>query len=84
MKVIKISPKISAKTMLMIKPIILTPNSRKTKKRQNVVGFGSKILKFCLRIQIFVQMSEKEVLFAKFVTMILNVVKCNQNEPKCI
>ena len=75
---------ISAKTMLMTKPIILTPYSHKTKKRQNIVGFGSKILKFCLRIQIFAQMSEKEVLFAKFMTMILNVVKCNQNEPKCI
>ena len=80
MKVIKIS----AKTMPMTKPMILTPYSDKTKKRQNIVGFGSKILKFCLRIQIFAQMSEKEVLFAKFMTMILNVVKCNQNEPKCI
>ena len=58
-EVIEISPKISVKTILMTKRVILSPNSpnsQKTNKRQTIVGFGSKMLKFCLRIKIFVQM----------------------------
>ena len=56
---IKISSKISVKSILMTKRVILSsnsPNNRKTNKRQTIVGFGSKMLKFCLRIKIFVQM----------------------------
>ena len=56
---IKISPKISVKSILMTKQVILSsnsPNNRKTNKRQTIAGFGSKMLKFCLRIKIFVQM----------------------------
>ena len=85
MKVIKISPKITVKTILMTKPVIMSPNSansQKINKTQAGVGFSSKILKFCLRIKIFVQMLEKEVLFAKFRTMILNIAKIHKSLVK--
>ena len=69
----------------MTKPVILSPNghnSQKTNKRQTIAGFDSKILKFCLRISIFVQMLEKEVIFAKFRTMILNIAKTRKSLVK--
>ena len=72
-KVIKVSSKISVKIILMTKPIILNPNNQKTNKRQIIVGFGGKFLKFCLRIKTFLQMLEKEIFFAKFRTIILNI-----------
>ena len=71
-KVIKVSSKISVKIILMTKPI-LNPNNQKTNKRQIIVGFGGKFLKFCLRIKTFLQMLEKEIFFAKFRTIILNI-----------
>ena len=72
-KVIKVSSKISVKIILMTKPIILNPNNQKTNKRQIIVGFGGKFLNFCLRIKTFLQMLEKEIFFAKFRTIILNI-----------
>ena len=63
----------------MTKPVILSSDSQKTNKRQTIVGFGSKSLKFCLRIKTFVQMLEKEVLFAKFRIMILNITKIHKS-----
>ena len=72
-KVIKVSSKISVKIILMTKPIILNPNNQKTNMRQIIVGFGGKFLKFCLRIKTFLQMLEKEIFFAKFRTIILNI-----------
>ena len=66
----------------MTKPVILSPNSQKTIKRQTIVGFGSKSLKFYFRIKTFVQMLEKEVLFAKFRMMILNIAKIHKNLVK--
>ena len=39
----------------------MNPNSQKTNKGQTNADFGSKILKFCLRIKTFLQMLEKEV-----------------------
>ena len=72
-KVIKVSSKISVKIILMTKPIILNPNNLKTHKRQIIVAFGGKFLKFCLRIKTFLQMLEKEIFFAKFRTIILNI-----------
>ena len=62
----------------MTKPVILNPDSQKTNKRQTNVGFGSKILKFCLRIKTFLQMLEKEVFFAKFKTIILNIAEIHK------
>ena len=59
-KVIKVSSKISAKIILMTKPIILNPNNQKTNKRQIIIGFSGKFLKFCLRIKTFLQMLEKK------------------------
>ena len=61
MKVIKITPKISVKIILVAKTVILNPKSKKINKSQTIVGFGCKILKFCLRIKTFLQMLEKEV-----------------------
>ena len=78
MKVIKISPKIRVKTILMTKPVILSPNSQKLNKRQTILGFGSKSLKFCFTIKIFVPMLEKEVLFTKFRVMRLNIAKLHK------
>ena len=75
------NPRISLKTILMTKPVILIRNSQKT-KRQTIVGFSSRSLKFCLRIKIFVQMLEKEVLFAKFRMMILNIAKIHKSLVK--
>ena len=49
----------------MTKPVILNPNNQKVNKTQNIVGFGSKVIKFCLRIKTFPQMLEKQVSFAK-------------------
>ena len=66
----------------MTKPVILRPNSRRTNQRQQILGFGGKILKFCLRIKTFVEMLEKEVLFAKFRTMILNIAKIHKSLVK--
>ena len=66
----------------MTKPVILSPNSQITIKRQTIVGFGSKSLKFYFRIKTFVQMLEKEVLFAKFRMMILNIAKIHKNLVK--
>ena len=66
----------------MTKPVILGPNREKTNKGQTIVGFGSKFLKFCLRIKTFVQILEKEVLFAKFKTMILNTAKIHKSLVK--
>ena len=68
-----VSSKISVKIILMTKPIILNPNNQKTNKKQIIVGFGGKFLKFCLRIKTFLQMLEKEIFFAKFRTIILNI-----------
>ena len=65
----------------MTKPVILIPNSQKTKK-QTVVGLSGKSLKFCLRIKIFVQMLEKEVLFAKLTMIILNIAKIHRSVVK--
>ena len=56
-KVIEISSKISVKTILMTKAVILRPNSQKANKRQTIAGFGSKILKLCPRIKTYVEMS---------------------------
>ena len=56
-KVIEISSKISVKTILMTKPVILSPNSQKSNRRQTIVGFGSKILKPCPRVKTYVEMS---------------------------
>ena len=72
-KVIKVSSKISVKIILMTKPIILNPNNQKNNKKQIIVGFGGKFLKFCLRIKTFLQMLEKEIFFAKFRTIILSI-----------
>ena len=47
--------------------------------RETVVGFGSKILQFCLKIKSFAQMLEKEVLFAKFKTIMLHIAKIRKN-----
>ena len=66
---------ISVKTILMTKPVIMSPKSQKTNKRQIIVAFDNKSLKVCLKIKTFVQMLEKEVLFAKFWMMILNITK---------
>ena len=55
-KVIEISSKISVKTILMTKPVIMSPNSQKANRRQTIVGFGSKILKLCPRIKTYVEM----------------------------
>ena len=65
----------------MTKPVILIPNSQKT-KRQTVEGFSSKSLKFCLRIKVLVQMLEKEVLFAKFRMIVLNIAKIHKSLVK--
>ena len=81
-KVIKISPKISVRTILITKPVILSHNGQKASKRQTIVGFSNKILEFCLRIKTFVRMLEKEFFFAKFRTMILNIVKIHKNLVK--
>ena len=35
---------------------MLIPDSQKTNKKQTIVGFESKIHKFCLRIKKFLQM----------------------------
>ena len=51
----EISSKISVKTILMTKPVILSPNSQKANRRQTIVGFGSKILKLCPRIKTYVE-----------------------------
>ena len=64
----------------MRKPVIVIPSSQK--KKQTIVGFSSKSLKFCLRIKIFVQMLKKEVLFAKFRMMILNIAKIHKSHVK--
>ena len=45
------------------------------KKRQTIVVFGSKILKFCHRIKAFLQILVKEVFFAKFRVMMLNIAE---------
>ena len=50
--------------------------------RQTIVGFGGKIVEFCLRIKTFIQMLEKEFLFAKFMKMILNIVKIHKSSVK--
>ena len=62
----------------MTKPVILSPTSQKTNKRQTIVGFSGKILKFCPRIKTFLQMLEKEVFFAKFRTIILNIAEIHK------
>ena len=69
---------ISVKIILTRKPVILSPNSQKTNKGQTAVGF----VKFCLRIKIFVLILEKEVLFAKFRTMTLNIAKLHTSLMK--
>ena len=66
----------------MRKPLILKPNVQKTNKRQTIVGFGSKTLKFCLRIKTLLQMLEKEVFFAKFRTIILNIAEIHKSLVK--
>ena len=45
--------------------MILSPNTKKTNRRQTTVDFGGEVIKFCFRIKIFVQILEKEVLFCK-------------------
>ena len=72
----------NVKTILMTKSVILGSNRQRTNKRQTVVGFGCKFLKFCLRIKTFVQILEKEVLFAKFRAMILNIAKIHKSLVK--
>ena len=62
----------------MTKTVILNPNSQKTNKRQTIVFFSSKILKFCLRIKTFLQMLEKEVFFVKFRTIILIIAEIHE------
>ena len=61
----KSSSKISVKTILITKSVVLSPNNQKTNKRQTTVSFRSKFLKFCLRIKTFVQILEKTSFFAK-------------------
>ena len=68
--------------MFMTKPVMLRLSSQKINKRQTITGFGSKILKFCLRIKTSAQMLEKEVLFAKFKTVILNIAKIRKSLVK--
>ena len=82
MKVIKTSSKISLKTILMKKPVILNPNSQKTNKRKTIVYFDSKILEFCLRIKRFLQMLENEVFFAKLRMMVLKIAKIRKSLVK--
>ena len=82
MKVIKTSSKISLKTILMKKPVILNPNSQKTNKRKTIVYFDSKILEFCLRIKRFLQMLENEVFFAKLRMMVLKITKIRKSLVK--
>ena len=66
----------------MAKPVILSPNSQKINKRQTIVCFGSKILKLYRRIKRLVQMLEKEFLFTKFSSMILNITKIHRSLVK--
>ena len=63
----------------MTKLVILNPNSQKTNKRQPIVGFGSKISNFALG---FLQMLEKEVFFAKFRRIILNIAEIHKSLVK--
>ena len=65
----------------MIKPVILNPNTQKTNKRQTIVGFGSTILKFCLRIKIFLQMLEKKSFFQNL-GFILNLAEIHKSFVK--
>ena len=44
----------------MAKPVMLNPNNQKPNKRQTIVSFVSKILKFCLRVKTFLLMLEKK------------------------
>ena len=62
----------------MTKPVILNPTSQKTSKRQTTVSCSRKILKICRRIKIFLQILEKEVFFAKFRTIILNIAEIHK------
>ena len=66
----------------MTEPVMLRLSSQKTNKRQTIAGFGKKILKFSLRIKKSVPMLEKEVLFAKFKTVILNIAKIRKSLVK--
>ena len=64
----------------MTKPVILNPNKQETNKRQTIVSFSGKILKFCLRIKTLLQMLEKGGLFfAKFRTIILNIAEIDNS-----
>ena len=65
-----VSAKISVKTI------------KRQNKRQNILGFGSKILRLCLRIETLVQMLEKKVLFAKFRTMTWDIAKIHKSLVK--
>ena len=82
MKVIQVSSKVNVKTILMTKPVILNPNDQKTNKRQTIVGFGSKSLKFCIRIKTFLQMLEKEACFAKLSAITLHIVEIHKSIVK--
>ena len=62
-KVIQISPKINVKTILIEKSIVLSPKSQKT--IETIVSFGSKILRFCLKIKTFTQMLKKKPFLQK-------------------
>ena len=62
--------------------VMLSPNSQKTNKQQSIVGLDSKFLKFCFRVKTFVQMLEKEVLFAKFRTIKLTIAKIRKSLVK--
>ena len=62
-KVIQISPKINVKTILIEKSIVLSPESQKT--IETIVSFGSKILRFCLKIKTFTQMLKKKPFLQK-------------------
>ena len=61
----QISPKISVKTILIEKSIVLSPKSQKTNIIETIVSFGSKILRFCLKIKTFTQMLKKKPFLQK-------------------
>ena len=52
------------------------------KKRQTIVVFGSKIFRFYHRIKAFLQILVKEVFFAKFRAMMLNIAEIHKSLVK--
>ena len=65
----------------MTKPVTLNTNSQKTNKWQTIVDFGSKILKFCLKIKALLQTLEKS-LFCKIKTVIWIIAEIHKSLAK--